>query len=129
MIELTGIQIIDVFFRFTAVGILISSIFVTCFCQQKEHHLSASPVIACLVCVISYVLLTAPIEDHHYGGLRHLLLLFTDITPFVILWLSLNILNASFQLKKMPKPLLMVGGIYLYDKGRKRLQHNKLVDK
>ncbi|MFC3030968.1 helix-turn-helix transcriptional regulator [Pseudoalteromonas fenneropenaei] len=83
MIALNGIEIFDLFFRFAAVGQLGLVLLWTVSHGTLAKRFSAALFI---LCIASYLLLTAPIEDEHYGWLRQLLLLFTDLTAIAI-WL------------------------------------------
>ena len=108
-ILLTKTQIIDLFFRFAAVGQL-GLLFP--FLIRKHARFPAAKV-ALIICAISYILLTAPIEDQHYGGLRHVLLLFTDLTCFAIGWFALTLLNEKFVLLDLPKWLLFTLSLWI----------------
>ncbi|WP_175442090.1 helix-turn-helix domain-containing protein [Pseudoalteromonas byunsanensis] len=57
-------------------------------------------------CFIGYILLSAPIENSHYGGIRNVLLFLTDITPYVIFWVTLVQLNDRFTLISVSKWLM-----------------------
>lgn len=113
MIALSGVQIIDLFFRFSSVGILLSIILLLLRAEKGKKSNYKWPLISCFICVIGYILLTSPIEDSHYGGLRHLLLLITDLTSFAILWLALSLLNPKFSLAKVNKWRLILIALYL----------------
>ncbi len=101
---LIEIQVVDLFLRFAAVGQL--ALFIAFFSRHITSR-SAS-TIALTLCIICYVLLTAPIGNSHYGGLRHVLLLFTDLAPFATVWYALAHLNPQFKLDKIPKWILTV---------------------
>jgi AraC-like DNA-binding protein len=113
MIVLSGIQIIDLFFRFSATGILLTLILLVGRGVTGRQLNAKWPLISCLVCIVGYILLTSPIEDHHYGGLRHVLLLLTDLTSFAILWLTFSLLNPKFKLANVGMWLLISVGLYL----------------
>lgn len=76
-------QIVDLFFRFAAVGVLLS-LLLNCFCYHTESKFAWSYGFL-LICCIAYLLLTAPIDNQHYGWLRPPLLLFTDLTSLALL--------------------------------------------
>lgn len=102
-ISLTGVQVIDLFFRFAAVGQLtLLFIFLL-----RSYKTIPFPQLSVVISMISYILLTAPIDDAHYGGLRHVLLLFTDLTPFVALWFVASKLDSNFSLPKLNKWILL----------------------
>lgn len=102
-IVLTHVQIVDLFFRFAAVGqLLFLSLFLI-----KRHLSLPLPHIALILCIAGYVLLTAPIENRHYGGLRHVLLLLTDLTPFAAMWFTLAQLDQQFALSKVNKWIVL----------------------
>lgn len=102
-ITFTPLQIIELFFRFATVGQL--SLLIVFYLKPQEKF--PAPKIALISSIIGYILLTAPIEDHHYGGLRHVLLLITDLTPYVILWFTLTQLDGNFTITRIPKWILM----------------------
>ncbi len=108
-ITLSTIQIIELFFRFCAVGQLGLAIV---FLVKKYPSLPLAQI-GLITCLISYILLTAPIEDHHYGSLRNILLLTTDLTPFAALWFTLDKLEKNFKLIQQPRWLLMPLVIWL----------------
>lgn len=98
-ISMTGVQVIDLFFRFAAVGQLgLLMIFLF-----RTHKVTPFPQLSLITCLLSYILLTAPIENEHYGGLRHVLLLFTDLVPFAVLWYVASLLNPNFTLSNLSK--------------------------
>lgn len=115
-ISLTGIQIIDLFFRFAAVGQLT---LIIVYLVGKYDELPL-PQIFLVLTIIAYVLLTAPIEDIHYGGLRNVLLLFTDLTPFAALWFTYQQLKPKSSLAEVnkwitiPIVLWLLGLVYFF---------------
>lgn len=82
LILLTPLQVVDLFSRFASVGVLLSLLLNICHRAEPKAALSYGFL---LVCCIAYLLLTAPIENHHYGWLRPAFLLLTDLTPVVLL--------------------------------------------
>ncbi|OHU88104.1 MULTISPECIES: helix-turn-helix domain-containing protein [Pseudoalteromonas] len=108
-IVLTDLQVIDLFFRFAAVGLLI---LLMAFLINRASKQSAPHILLCS-CIIGYVLLTAPIENSHYGGLRNVLLFFTDLTPYAILWVTLVQLNHQFKLAQSPKWIVYPAVLWL----------------
>lgn len=108
-ITLSNIQVIDLFFRFCAVGQLGLLIV---FLIKKHPSLPYSKV-GLTACVIAYILLTAPIENHHYGSLRNILLLITDLMPFTVLWFTLEKLKKNFRILQQPNWLLVLLAIWL----------------
>ena len=108
-ITLSGVQIIDVFLRFSAVGQLgLLIVFLI-----RKHPILPLAQVGLITCLIAYILLTAPIEDEHYGSLRNLLLLITDLTPFAALWFTLVKLNKNFKLTQQPKWILVPLALWL----------------
>lgn len=101
MITFSSMQIMDVFFRFSTVGML----FVLALLVMKHNKRDRFPVsqLSLIVCIVGYVLLTAPIANQHYGGLRHVLLLITDLTPYSILWFTLVQLDSKFNISDVSK--------------------------
>tara|TARA_R110002126_G_scaffold8953_1_gene41128 strand:- start:132 stop:1208 length:1077 start_codon:yes stop_codon:yes gene_type:complete len=104
---LIEIQVVDFFLRFAAVGQLglLIAFFSRNTSARSTSNIAASNI-ALTFCIICYILLTAPIDNSHYGGLRHVLLLFTDLTPFAAVWYALGHLNPEFKLDTIPKWLL-----------------------
>lgn len=102
-ISLTGIEVIDLFFRFAAAGQLgLLSLWLIA--QSKSIP---APKLAMVYSIIGYILLTAPIENEHYGGLRNVLLLLTDIMPLAALWYTASQLTPEFKLKNVSKWLMV----------------------
>lgn len=122
-ILLTPLQVVDLFSRFAAVGVLFSLLLNICHRAEPKIALSYGFL---LVCCIAYLLLTAPIANHHYGWLRPPLLLLTDLTPLVLLnlyWLhtrSKLILSAVPRLVQLLVTvwLLWVSYFFLFELGR-----------
>ncbi len=112
MIALSGIQVVDLFFRFSTVGLLFGAIALIWHAANRVKSNTTWPNISFLLCIVGYILLTAPIDDHHYGGLRQVLLLVTDVTAFAILWLTLSLLDPKFSLFKANQYIVIP--IYLY---------------
>ena len=80
---MTGIELIDLFFRFASVGSLF---FINLVWLDKRVlvHLWISRTLLC--CLSGYMLLTAPIDDVIQGHFRGLVLLLTELLPYC-LWL------------------------------------------
>lgn len=106
---LSEIQVVDLFFRFAAIGQL--GLLIALF-SRNITAISVSNI-ALTLCIICYILLTAPIENSHYGGLRHVLLLFTDLTPFAAVWYTLCHLDPKFSLASIPKWLVTVALLWI----------------
>lgn len=81
-ILLSPLQVVDLFSRFAAVGLLISLLLNICYRAAPRAAFSYGLLV---VCCVAYLLLTAPIANHHYGWLRPPLLLLTDLTPLALL--------------------------------------------
>ncbi len=109
MLYLIEIQVLDLFLRFAAVGQLGLLI---AFSSRNITARSAANI-ALTLCIICYVLLTAPIGNSHYGGLRHVLLLFTDLTPFAAVWYAFGHLDPKFRLARIPKWILTIVVLWL----------------
>eukprot|EP01093_Parvamoeba_rugata_P017801 TRINITY_DN72_c0_g2_i3.p1 TRINITY_DN72_c0_g2~~TRINITY_DN72_c0_g2_i3.p1 ORF type:complete len:344 (-),score=44.17 TRINITY_DN72_c0_g2_i3:251-1282(-) len=111
-IVLSKMQVVDLFLRFSTVGLLmLLALFLI-----KHREKWPAPQIAVISCIIGYILLTAPIEDKHYGGLRNVLLLATDSTPYAFLWLTMTQLSHRFSLSSLHvgvKILAVVWGLVL----------------
>jgi len=88
VIPLNPHQVVDLLFRFAAVGVLLSLLLSNPVGTMPKRVYSYGFVI---ICCIAYLLLTAPIANHHYGWLRPPLLLLTDLTPLALInlyWLQ-----------------------------------------
>lgn len=102
-IQLTSLDIIDLFFRFLAIGQI--SILIGIYISRNpgfKTYLGSTLAI----CFSSYVLLTAPISNEHYGFLRGIFLFFTEYIPYILWAYTIHILRG----KSVPPQLLR----YLY---------------
>ncbi|MFY8351067.1 helix-turn-helix domain-containing protein [Pseudoalteromonas sp. SSM20] len=81
---------------------------------QVNKNNTSGPLASFLLCIMGYILLTTPIENAHYGGLRQVLLLLTDVTCFSLLWLTVSLLNPKFRLARMNKVKLTIVSTYLF---------------
>ncbi|WP_240220559.1 AraC family transcriptional regulator [Rheinheimera hassiensis] len=79
---MTEVQMLDLFFRFAAVGQLILLVLLL---WRSKVIAAKAATNTLLLCCIAYILLTAPVDDVHYGWLRPPLLLFTDLTAYALL--------------------------------------------
>lgn len=84
MLSFTEIEFIDLFFRFAAVGCLV---FIKIVWVNERHSLYSWMMRGLLLCITGYLLLTAPIDDGIYGHFRGVVLLLTELLPY-LLWLS-----------------------------------------
>ena len=103
-------DILDLFIRFLAAGQL-SMLILYLLCQKRElNPLLGSGVAFCLA---AYLLLTAPIEDRHYGMLRGILLVFTELLPYLLWGLAFSLLKAPLHPKSWPLPVKVItaGGL------------------
>lgn len=107
-ILLTPLQIVDLFGRFAAVGVLFSLLLNIGYRAMPKLAFSYGFL---LVCCIGYLLLTAPIANHHYGWLRPPLLLLTDLTSLALLNLYWLHTRNKLMLSAVPRwvQLLVVG--------------------
>lgn len=122
-ILLTPLQILDLFGRFAAVGVLFSLLL-------NIYHRAEPKIVLSYgflpVCCIAYLLLTAPIANHHYGWLRPPLLLLTDLTPVVLLNLYWLHTRGKLMLSAVPRWvqllviawLLWVSYFFLFEVGK-----------
>lgn len=123
LILLTPLQAVDLFSRFAAVGVLLSLLLNICYRSAPKLALSYGFL---LVCCIAYLLLTAPIANHHYGWLRPPLLLLTDLTSLVLLnlyWLHTRNKLMLFAVPRWVQLfviawLLWVSYFFLFEVGR-----------
>lgn len=100
MITLSTLQIIDLFFRFTAVGALCA-LCVSAKPNNKPREYYA--LVSLLLCISAYVVLTAPIENSHYGWLRQVLLLLTDLSIVALTFFAQTRLAPQLEFKEYPK--------------------------
>lgn len=122
-ILLTPLLVVDLFSRFAAVGVLFSLLLNICHRAEPKIALSYGVLV---VCCIAYLLLTAPIANHHYGWLRPPLLLLTDLTPLVLLNLYWLHTRSKLILSAVPRLvqlfvivwLLWVSYFFLFEVGR-----------
>lgn len=94
-IHLSPLDIIDLFFRFLAVGQL-TGIIIYNLLNKKSTEQWLNPFIALGCC--AYILLTAPIAAHQYGVLRGVFLFFTELLPYSLWLYTLTLLQ------KIPSP-------------------------
>lgn len=99
-IVLSSTQVIDVFFRFASAGTLaLLFVFTTRF-GNRQNLIATLSLISC---IIAYVLLTAPIENEHYGWLRPPLLLLTNCTVYALLALYWHKIHNRSLLNTLPR--------------------------
>lgn len=123
MISLLPIEVLDLFFRFSTVGILL---FLASYLYISNQTETKWPSMALIICISAYVLLTTPIPNRDYGWLRQPLLLATDLTSFAILWFSQAVLAPKSLSSKLAKliylPIVMwclfLAGFFLFTPGR-----------
>ncbi|WDD99637.1 AraC family transcriptional regulator [Thalassomonas actiniarum] len=83
-------DIFDLLLRFLAVGQLsLLCLYILSNSRQLKALLGSSLA----VCLSAYLLLTAPVPDHHYGILRGILLFFTELTPYLLWYFAFSLLN------------------------------------
>ncbi len=108
-ISLLPIQMLDLFFRFASVGVLMSLLLIP---RKIEYWWNK----ALIVCCIGYLLLTAPIDNAHYGWLRPPLLMMTDLTPLALLgvyWLHVHGRSIWSELPFWSRSVLVIGLLWL----------------
>jgi AraC-like DNA-binding protein len=99
VLTITEIELIDLFFRFSAVGSLF---FINLFWLEKSVSLHLW-ISRCLLCCLSgYLLLTAPIDDAIYGYLRGLVLLLTELLPFCLWLYVFALIKPELRTKDIP---------------------------
>ncbi|MGS2719719.1 helix-turn-helix domain-containing protein [Paraglaciecola aestuariivivens] len=99
MLSFTQVELLDLFFRFAAVGSLIFIAFVWLEKNTSEHIWVTRSL---LICLSGYLVLTAPINDQTYGFVRGLALLLTELLPYC-LWLYVFVLlNPKTSLSNLP---------------------------
>jgi AraC-like DNA-binding protein len=99
MLTFTVIELIDLFFRFAAVGSLF---FINIVWLEKSvsEHLWISRCL--LVCLSGYLLLTAPIDDAIYGYFRGLVLFLTEFLPFCLWLYVFALIKPEIRTKDIP---------------------------
>ncbi|WP_299771084.1 AraC family transcriptional regulator [uncultured Pseudoteredinibacter sp.] len=102
-ISVSTVQLLDLALRFAAIGPLCLLLLYLI----KQYGFKAPEKLGLCLSIIAYIALTAPIENHHYGFSRNVLLLLTDIVPFMALWYTLRQLDAGFTLQQLPKSVLI----------------------
>lgn len=120
---LTDVQMLDLFFRFAAVGQLILLMLLL---WRSKVIAAKAATNALLLCCSAYILLTAPVDDVHYGWLRPPLLLFTDLTAYALLavyWQALHQQSLLSQLSGWLKVMLSLwlawlGYFFLLQQGK-----------
>ncbi|MEW6999790.1 helix-turn-helix domain-containing protein [Colwelliaceae bacterium BS250] len=96
---LSSLDIFDLFIRFLTVGQLsLLGIYVL----SKSCNLKSVLATVFAVCLCSYILLTTPIADEHYGLLRGILLFFTEISPYIMWCFALSLVKDDFHPKNWP---------------------------
>ncbi len=88
MLSFTQLEILDLFFRFAAVGGLL---FIGLFWLDKTNISRLWVTRLLLLCLSGYLILTAPIENTAYGHVRGLVLFLTECLPY-FLWLYVLLL-------------------------------------
>ena len=97
---LSLLEIFDLFIRFSTIGQLsILSIYAL----SKGCNLKTVLASAVAVCICSYILLTTPIPDQYYGVIRGVLLLFTEILPYILWCFALVLLKDEFSPGNWPQ--------------------------
>ncbi len=96
---LSYIEIVDLFFRFLTVGQLSLLSF---YVLSKNCNFKSVLATVISICLSAYLLLTAPIDDQHYGLLRGVLLFFTEIAPYILWCFSLLLLKDDFVPQNWP---------------------------
>lgn len=105
MISLSGLQLIDIILRALAGGLLLALLF------RHSRDGSNTEIInksALLICIFSYLALTAPLHNDLYGLLRPLLLLITDLTAFALLSYYWHNTRGQFLFQVLPLPVKLV---------------------
>lgn len=98
-IALSSIQVLDLLFRFATFGCLLMLFIVIANNGEPSRRIASMSLV---ICIASYVLLTAPINDEHYGWLRPILLLLTNCTPYALLAVYWHKVRATSVLAIFP---------------------------
>ena len=107
---LTDVQMLDLFFRFAAVGQLILLMLLL---WRSKVIVTKAAMSVLLLCCIAYILLTAPVDDVHYGWLRPPLLLFTDLTAYALLAVYWHAVHHQSLLSQLSGWLKVMLGLWL----------------
>lgn len=105
MISLSGWQLIDIILRVLAGGLLLALLFRHSRDGSKAEVINKS---ALLLCIFSYLALTAPLHNNLYGWLRPLLLLVTDLTAFALLSYYWQNTRGQFLWQVLPLPVKLI---------------------
>lgn len=107
---LTDVQMLDLFFRFAAVGQLVLLMLLLWRSKAIAAKVALSTL---LLCCIAYILLTAPVDDVHYGWLRPPLLLLTDLTAYTLLAVYWQAVHNQSLLSQLSDWLKVMLGLWL----------------
>ncbi|MCC2616611.1 helix-turn-helix domain-containing protein [Aestuariibacter halophilus] len=105
-ILLSGVHIVDLFFRFSAVGVLLGLLL-------RLTHQRQYWDMAAIVCSMAYLLLTAPIDNVHYGVLRPPLLLLTDLTTVALFGAYWTHVHGAIRFSALPAWLWCLAALWL----------------
>ena len=112
-ILVSNIQIVDMFFRFAAVGQLCLILILV---LTTSNITSKAAKIGLIASIIAYILLTSPIDDVHYGWFRPPLLLLTDLVSYFLLavyWSNVRLTPINSALPNWSKVLVLLWFIWL----------------
>ena len=98
-VSLSFLELFDLLLRALVIGQLsiISTVI-----WSKTKSLSAALSLVVMMCLSAYIALTAPIDNHHYGALRGILLFFTEILPYSLWGLAFALLKDDFSPRSWP---------------------------
>jgi len=110
--QLSNLAVVDLFFRFAAVGMIALLVtFYLCRRINLQTMLGASFSIS----LVGFILLTAPIEDSHYGVLRGFFLTLTELCPYLLWAWSMSLLDDHFKPQQWPKwRFVLIGTVFLW---------------
>ncbi len=107
---LSFFDLFDLFIRLISVG----QLFLLCiYIASKDLKLNSLLAISVSICLISYILLSAPISNEHYGVLRGVLLFFTEVAPYLLWLLVFSLFKDDFQPQRWPEWLKITLGFTL----------------
>ncbi|WP_246028944.1 helix-turn-helix domain-containing protein [Litorilituus sediminis] len=88
--HISTLELVDLFLRFVTLGQLVV---LALYFLVKSPPLKSDLIALVCLCLSSYLLLTAPIDDDYYGVLRGAFLFFVEIGPYLLWCLAYLLFN------------------------------------
>lgn len=101
---------LDLFFRSATIGqiVLLGGVHLRVPLAARQLSL-----LSVALCMIAYLLLTAPLDDAQYGLWRNVLLIFTDALAYAIWFAALYAFDDEFAPGKWPPPVKIGGALFV----------------